>query len=477
MESNYRAPPASTRRIVMSTNYQHSHLSDFYPAMSHPPAHPAVISATALLGGLRLPPIGEMRILEIGCATGHHILPIAESFPGAKITAIDLDAAAISEAKRLAELAQIDNISFVCADLRDWRPAQESFDLIIAHGVFSWVNDTTKSALLQLCQHALTPQGAALISYNTQPGWALRHPLREMVLSLQKHDLAQGSANEALQWIERSLDNRTDCYARHLLEIIKDTRAKGEQQLKFDDLAPVNDPCYFSQFYDWCHRAGLSYIGEADSTLSPHCLLSASTEAQLQGLAKSPLLLEQMTDFLTERTFRCSVICRTEATRSAASIDEMTSLCIEALTPLPSTGNTKTDAFVHAITTAGSSCLSVQKLMQNASPLTEREALSITMRLLQLGMIRLRSVPVIIADEMPVSPRLSALNLDHIAHDKPMVDAFHRPCALSPSDRIFLRLCDGSMSFDDLMKNCRNADQVEALHALLAHLHERGFFV
>lgn len=461
----------------MSTSVQSSPTLDSYPAMSHPPGHPSVISATALLGGLRLSPIDTMRILEIGCSTGHHILPIAAAFPDAEITAIDLDATAIAEATRLADLAQLSNITFVCADLTKWQTPQKSFDFIIAHGVFSWVNDTAKSALLQLCQYALKPQGAAMISYNTQPGWALRQPLREMTLTLQQLDLAHGSADKALQWIEGALDSREDPYAQYLLETVRDTRAKGEQQLKFDDLAPVNDPCYFSQFFHWCDQAGLAYVGEADSTLPQTSLLSAAAKAQLQGLAGSPLLLEQMTDFLTGRTFRCSVICRKEATRAAASIEELGGLCIETLVPIPTTGNATTDAFVHAITASEPSCLSLHDLVKKTSGVSLRDALTITMQLLQLGMIRLRNVPVLITEEMPESLRLSALNLDHIAHGKPIVDAFHRPCAVSPSDRVFLRPCDGSVGFGQLMQGCRSSEQVEALHALLAHLHHRGLFL
>lgn len=448
-----------------------------YPAMSHPPGHPSVIAATAMLGGLRLPPVGSMRILEIGCSTGHHILPIAAAYPDARITAIDLNAAAITEAQRLAQLAHLTNISFVCADLTKWQAPRESFDLIIAHGVFSWVGDAAKSALLHMCQQALKPQGVAMISYNTQPGWALRQPLREMTLTLQQLDLTQGSADKALQWMESALDSRDDPYARYLLETVRDTRAKGEQQLKYDDLATVNDPCYFSQFFHWCDQAGLTYVGEADSTLAQTSLLSAAAKAQLQTLAGSPLLLEQMTDFLTGRTFRCSVICRKNAARTAATAEELAALCIETLVPLPTTGNPTTDAFVHAISSSEPSCLSVNDLLKKAPAVSLRDALTITMQLLQLGMIRLRSTPVIIGEEMPDSPRLSALNLDHIAHDKPIVDAFHRPCVLSPSDRLFLRLCDGSVGFGDLMKGCRSSEQVEALHALLAHLHQRGLFL
>ena len=450
---------------------------DFYPAMSHPPAHPSVIAATALLGGIRLAPEQEWNILEIGCASGHHILPIAENFPQASITAIDLDAHAIEEAKRLARLAGLRNIEFHCADLTTWQAPATHYDIIIAHGVFSWIPDTAKTALLALCARSLKTNGVAMISYNTLPGWALRQPLREMTLALKQMPAHQGSACSALQAIAQSLEGREDAYARHLLEVVSDTHAKGDAQLRHDDLAPCNDPCYFSQFFHWSQQSGLTYVGEADSTLPRTSLLGPAAKQQLQSLATNPLLMEQMIDFLTDRSFRCSVICRSDAPRAAPTPEEFAAMCIERLMPIPATGNDATDAFSQAIMRITPSCVPIKDLLEKTPQIDLSQALPLTLSLLSLGMIRLRHAPIILCDEMPEFPRLSALNLDHLKQDRPIVDAFHRPCQLSPNDRNWLRLCDGSVSFEQLMKACRGDAQIQALHALLAHMNERGLFV
>lgn len=448
--------------------------ADSYPSMSHPPAHPSIMAATALLGGVRLAPSHDWHILEVGCASGHHILPIAQSYPQARITAIDLDAHAITEARRLADLAKISNIEFHCADLTAWQPPARHYDLIIAHGVFSWVDDRAKSALLTLCQHALKIQGVAMISYNTQPGWALRQPLREMTMALQS---LHPDSVQALHWLEKSLTSRHDAYAQYLREIIQDTRAKGTQQLKFDDLAPINDPCYFSQFIHWCEQSGLTYLGETDSTLANTEILDAAAQQSLRSLGGNPLLLEQMTDFLTGRTFRCSLIARSDVTRNTPTPEEIAALCLEALMPIPSTGHPATDALTTAITQAEPHCLPLRDLLASSPQLTLTDAIPRSLRLLHLGMIRLRQSPISVTAEMPAHPRLGPLNLDHLAQGKPIVDAFHRPCQLSPNDRNWLRLCDGTISFEQLMKACRDDRQRHALHELLAHLHQRGLFL
>lgn len=447
-----------------------------YPAMSHPPAHPSVIAATALLGGLRMPPLARLRILEIGCSTGHHILPIAAAYPDAQITAIDFSPAAIAEAQRLAAIASITNVNFICADLQQWQAPEQAFDCIIAHGFFSWVNDKVKSALLDVCHRSLAHNGVAMISYNTQPGWALRQPLREMALTLQQLDPTNGTALHAMQWIENALEQRTDSYGQYLLDVVRDAKAKGEQQLKFDDLGPLNDPCYFSQFVHWCEQSGLTYVGEADSTLAQSSLHSASAQTQLRALAHNALLHEQMSDFLTGRTFRCSVVCRTDATRTAPTPDELAQLCLEPLMPIPPTGNTAIDALGSAIERAAPSCRSLRELLPSTTLTSLPEAISVMMKMLQLGMIRLRFDAIFIAEDMPAQPCLNSLNQDHLHTGKPIVDAFHRPCLLSPSDRAWLQQCDGSISFEQLMQRCSPA-QVEACHALLNHLHQRGLLL
>ena len=52
-----------------------------YPAMSHPLCDPAVTAVAARLGGLATAPPAQARILEIGCASGHNLLPLARRWP------------------------------------------------------------------------------------------------------------------------------------------------------------------------------------------------------------------------------------------------------------------------------------------------------------------------------------------------------------------------------------------------------------
>ena len=112
-----------------------------YPPMSHPLSDPAVSAVAAVMGGLEVAHPRRARILEIGCCSGHNLLPLARRWPESTFVGIDLAERSIAEARERAALAGIENVEFIAGDLRDFEPDGGPFDFIIAHGFFSWVPD------------------------------------------------------------------------------------------------------------------------------------------------------------------------------------------------------------------------------------------------------------------------------------------------------------------------------------------------
>jgi SAM-dependent methyltransferase len=55
------------------------------------------------------------------------------------------------------------------------------FDYIIGHGVFSWVSDHARDALLRLCAKRLRHGGLLYLNYNTNPGWKVRGLVRDFL--------------------------------------------------------------------------------------------------------------------------------------------------------------------------------------------------------------------------------------------------------------------------------------------------------
>src|SRR5262249_45359124 len=113
--------------------------------------------------------------LEIGCATGSNLLPMAELYPDARFVGIDVVPAQIEVARATAAALGLGNVDLQAIDLREVpERIGGSFDYIIAHGVYSWVPPAVQDALLELCRGMLSPQGIAYVSHNTKPGWHAR---------------------------------------------------------------------------------------------------------------------------------------------------------------------------------------------------------------------------------------------------------------------------------------------------------------
>src|SRR5450631_3931583 len=118
-----------------------------------------LVLASLLHGGPR-PPLNTYRVLELGCGNGANLLPLAHFRRHA--TFVGLDGAEsqirIAEARRSA--LKISNLEFVHADfLEADQMLSGEFDYILAHGVFSWVPDQVRDALLRLCARRLRPGG------------------------------------------------------------------------------------------------------------------------------------------------------------------------------------------------------------------------------------------------------------------------------------------------------------------------------
>ena len=83
--------------------------------------------------------IRRCRVLELGCASGGNLIPMAMDFPDSEFLGIDLSARQIEAGKvHLANLKPR-NIELRAASIMDVDAGYGQFDYIICHGVFSWV--------------------------------------------------------------------------------------------------------------------------------------------------------------------------------------------------------------------------------------------------------------------------------------------------------------------------------------------------
>lgn len=265
----------------MSRSFAELHRAEAYPAMSHPAADPAVNAVVARAAGLDVADPAGARILEIGCGTGHHLLSLANRWPGARCHGVDISGRSISVARNRARQAALGNARFFECPLEQFEPEGE-YEVIIAHGVFSWVPDEVKLALMDFIGKRLAPHGIAVVSFNVVAGWRQRMAVVEKVRAIQ----ALGDVDEMT-----ALSVMADVAEGEEKGIVADMLAKGAEVLAFDDFAPVMDAWSLGAVVKLAEASGLRWLGD-----------SVSGERGADAA-----------DDLGKRTFRSELFCRADA--------------------------------------------------------------------------------------------------------------------------------------------------------------------
>lgn len=292
-----------------------------YPTGAFEQSHPSRLATLATLFGMSPPPVETCRVLELGCGSGGNILPMALALPKATFVGIDYSAREIEEGKPWITRLGLQNIELRHEDILDFKIEPQSFDYILAHGVFSWVPRPVQDRLLDICGRALSPSGVAYVSYSVYPGCYVRKIARDMMrfhargASSPKERAA--SARGMLAFAAGSVPPNNPLYAGVLKGELERISKMSDEVLFHDDLAEINEPLYFYQFLERASERGLKFLSEALFADMQDQMYPESTRAALRR-SGDMIAAEQYRDFLSCRSFRQTLLCR-----ESASIDRL----------------------------------------------------------------------------------------------------------------------------------------------------------
>ncbi len=281
--------------------------------------HPNRLLAVARLHGIAPPARERISVLEIGSGDGSNLLPIAAAYPRGRFVGVDLSALLTARARAAAEAFGVRNVTLVEADLRDLPHSLGQFDVVMGHGVYSWVPPDVRDGLLKLVATRLVPGGVAYLNYNLLPGGWLRR-----------------AGWEAMQFHVRGVTDPAErvARAREFIALLVETwsaapgpgaalaanfareAARDDSGIYHDDLAAQNEPVYYAQFVRHAAQHGLEVAGDIDpGTRSP----GTASPAFLERIAaRDPVMREQMLDFVHLRQMRQSLLVQKGSKRLAA---------------------------------------------------------------------------------------------------------------------------------------------------------------
>lgn len=296
-----------------------------YKSMPFPYTTPATLEAYAALVGISAPNPKTARVLELGATYGGNIISQALFNPDATFVGIELSQEQVEKGNEVIANAGLTNVSLIQSDIASIGSEIGTFDYIITHGVYSWVDDGVKEALLRLINEHLAEDGIAYVSYNTYPGWHTMEEVRQLMM-FSNRDKTQFNHKEKVLHGKTigsivgsqilKYDNLKERNSK-FLGALRSVMQKDEYYVGHDHLEPNNDPVYFYQFNDHLGAHNLAYLCDADLTLSMVRSFDADIADTLDKLAPNDhVAQEQYLDFMLDTTFRKSIICKAKHAES-----------------------------------------------------------------------------------------------------------------------------------------------------------------
>jgi methyltransferase-like protein/cyclopropane fatty-acyl-phospholipid synthase-like methyltransferase len=274
------------------------------------------LSTIAHVFGHKAPKVETARVLELGCASGGNIIPQAIKYPKAKFVGVDLSPAQTKVGNDQIKTLGLKNIEIKTASITDLEKSLGEFDYIVCHGVISWVPEFVRTGIFDACEKLLSKDGLAYISYNTLPGWNMVRSIRDMMLYHSKDfvDVEEKITQSILllDFIKDALDGTETPYAKILKNEMELLTGQPRNYLRHDHMEENNHQYYFHEFMAEASKRGMQYLGDALLSSMYVGNLPPKASVKLQEISDI-VRSEQYMDFITNRRFRSTIICKKEA--------------------------------------------------------------------------------------------------------------------------------------------------------------------
>ena len=276
---------------------------------------PAHLAFCALVAGIDRPAPVRPVYLELGMGQGVSLAAHAAANDG-DFWGVDLNPVHVANARALAEAVStpLTLIEGAFADFaaRDDLPL---FDVITLHGVWSWVSDASRRSIVEILRDRLAPGGVVYLSYNCQPGWASRGPIRHL-MKLGHGASAPGDPEDrvrsALAFAEEvaAADGRFFAENRPAASHLASLRRTTPQYLGHEYLNADWHIPWFSDVAEAMAEADLTFAVSARLLDRVNVLQLPPAGVALMDREKDPVLRESIRDFLVNQQFRPDVFAR-----------------------------------------------------------------------------------------------------------------------------------------------------------------------
>jgi SAM-dependent methyltransferase len=436
-----------------------------YPSLPQAYTQPARLAAMAILHGVTAPAADKARVLELGCASGGNIIPLAARFSDARFIGVDLSARHVADGmRRIAQLG-LGNVELRQGDVVQLSAGKEKFDYVICHGLYSWVPPDVQQAILKLISSCLAANGVAAVSYNVLPGWHLRNVVRDICL---RHAGANGTPLERVARARQALNEIADRssarqpYGALLRQEAKRLSRQPAAYILGEFLSETNAPLSFPDFCARAARHNLRFVCEAD--------LDASAKQALEGGNASDD--GQTLDFISGRPFRRSLLVH-----AAQPVQPVSAKHLRGLHVL---GHGNGGRFA-SINTAFPNSVAVDGLIATLDEADGQHICEMVLAAVAAGQANISTLPVRAGRADAGKLSVLALNRMEAAAGQPWLSSLHHEAvALSAAQAALVRQIDGTRDRAALIASVASAMPVhfqspaEFVDSTLTYLERNG---
>ncbi|WP_413989004.1 methyltransferase regulatory domain-containing protein [Labrys okinawensis] len=295
--------------------------SDFYSEMA--PSHLAFSSLVAGCdpGGTLRPG----RVLELGFGQGFGLALLAAANPDIVFEGCDFNPAHVAHARDLVESAGLTNLSVAEASFEAMaaRAGDGNVDIVLLHGVLSWVAKEAEEAILQILRQRLRRDGALYISYNCLPGWAPLVPIRQLIIDIKRRHAgnSQSQIAAALDLLAQLKEGNATYFACNPMASVH-LEAMLAQDRVYLAHEYLSDHWRLFQFSEVAARLGqadgLGYIASATLTENFDQFAVPANLQPLMAQTGDPILRETLRDVAANKNFRRDIFGRASRILSKA---------------------------------------------------------------------------------------------------------------------------------------------------------------
>lgn len=295
---------------VVDVGYTHG----FYKELT-----PSLLGFVSLMQGMASPGLGAQPLAycELGCGQGFSTNLLASANPHIQFYATDFNPSHVVGARELAKSAGLDNVHFFDASFAEFleKPGLPDFDIIVLHGIYSWISEENRHVIVRFLRDKLKPGGLVYISYNVLPGWASVMPLRHLLLDWTAKNKTGASAagiDQAIAYVERLKGVNARYFASNpkVAARLENLKKHNRSYLAHEYLNQHSNPFYFADVANELSQAKLTWVGSAAILDNLDVVNFTQEQKTLLGEIDDVATRQTIRDFIVDQQFRRDVFVK-----------------------------------------------------------------------------------------------------------------------------------------------------------------------